>query len=272
VRKSFGPSGGSVSGGSVSGGNVSGGRVTALDGVDLTVAPGSLTALLGPNGAGKTTLVRVIATLSRPDAGLVRVLGFDVVRQAAQVRARIGLTGQYAGLEEALSGWDNLVLMGRLAGLGGRAARVRAGELAGAFGLEGAITRMVRTYSGGMRRRLDLAASLMARPGLLVLDEPTNGLDPGSRQQLWAVLAELRASGTTMLLTTQYLEEADRFADVVHVLNHGRVVASGTPGELKARAGTSPGGTLDEAFLALTGAVREGAALEGAALEGKVST
>jgi len=236
--------------------------VTALDGVDLTVAPGSLTALLGPNGAGKTTLVRIIATLSRPDAGQVRVLGFDVVRQAARVRQRIGLTGQYAGLEEALSGWDNLMLMGRLAGLSRGAAAARAGELAAAFGLEGAIRRMVRTYSGGMRRRLDLAAALMAPPpmtrsGLLVLDEPTTGLDPGSRQQLWAVLAGLRAEGTTMLLTTQYLEEADRFADVVHVLNHGRVIASGTPAELKARAGAS-GGTLDEAFLTLTGTALTG--------------
>jgi ABC-type multidrug transport system ATPase subunit len=232
------------------------GEVTALDGVDLTVAPGSLTALLGPNGAGKTTLVRIIATLSRPDTGQVRVLGFDVATQGAQVRARIGLTGQYAGLEEALSGWDNLVLMGRLAGLSRRAAQVRAGELAGTFGLEGAIRRLVRTYSGGMRRRLDLAASLMARPGLLMLDEPTTGLDPGSRQQLWAVLAELRAEGTTMLLTTQYLEEADRFADVVHVLNHGKVVASGTAADLKSRSGVA---SLDEAFLALTGS---GLALE----------
>jgi len=226
------------------------GRVTALDGVDLTIASGSLTALLGPNGAGKTTLVRIIATLSRPDAGRVRVLGLDVTTQGAQVRAHIGLTGQYSGLEEALSGWDNLVLMGRLAGLGRRAARARAGELAGAFGLEGAVERMVRTYSGGMRRRLDLAASLMARPGLLVLDEPTTGLDPGSRQQLWAVLAELRTEGTTMLLTTQYLEEADRFADVVHVLNHGKVIASGTAADLKSRSGVT---SLDEAFLALTG-------------------
>jgi ABC-type multidrug transport system ATPase subunit len=255
VRKSFGRAGSTV---------------TALDGVDLTVAAGSLTALLGPNGAGKTTLVRIIATLSRPDAGQVRVLGFDVVRQAARVRERIGLTGQYAGLEEALSGWDNLVLMGRLAGLSREAASVRAGELAGAFGLEGPIKRMVRTYSGGMRRRLDLAAALMAprqmtRSGLLVLDEPTTGLDPGSRQQLWAVLAGLRAEGTTMLLTTQYLEEADRFADVVHVLNHGKVIASGTPADLKARAGAT-GGTLDEAFLALTGTGLTGTALTGTGL------
>jgi ABC-type multidrug transport system ATPase subunit len=233
------------------------GQVTALDGIDLTVAAGSLTALLGPNGAGKTTLVRIIATLSRPDAGRVQVLGFDVATQGVQVRAHIGLTGQYAGLEEALSGWDNLVLMGRLAGMSRRGAVVRAGELAGSFGLEGAIKRLVRTYSGGMRRRLDLAASLMARPGLLVLDEPTTGLDPGSRKQLWAVLTGLRAEGTTMLLTTQYLEEADRFADVVHVLNHGKVVASGTAADLKSRSGVA---SLDEAFLALTSSVPQGAA------------
>jgi oleandomycin transport system ATP-binding protein len=243
------------------------GQVTALDGVDLTVAAGSLTALLGPNGAGKTTLVRILATLSRPDAGWARVLGFDVARQGAQVRARIGLTGQYAGLEEGLSGWDNLVLMGRLAGLSRRGARRRAGELAGSFGLEGAIGRLVRTYSGGMRRRLDLAAALMAPPQmarqrLLVLDEPTTGLDPGSRQQLWAVLTELRADGTTMLLTTQYLEEADRFADVVHVLNHGKVIASGTAADLKSRSGVA---SLDEAFLALTGSALEGAAPAGGA-------
>jgi daunorubicin resistance ABC transporter ATP-binding subunit len=213
------------------------GAVTALDGVDLTIAPGTLAALLGPNGAGKTTLVRIIATLSRPDAGRVRVLGYDVTAQPAQVRARIGLTGQYAGLDEALRGWDNLVLIGRLAGLRRRQARQRAAELAGTFGLTGAMDRAVRTYSGGMRRRLDLAASLMTRPALLVLDEPTTGLDPASRQQLWAALAGLRAEGTTMLLTTQYLEEADRFADVVHVLDGGRIVASGTAAQLKARAG-----------------------------------
>jgi daunorubicin resistance ABC transporter ATP-binding subunit len=213
------------------------GEVTALDKVDLTVASGTLAALLGPNGAGKTTLVRIIATLSRPDAGQVRVLGYDVAARPAQVRARIGLTGQYAGLDEELRGWDNLVLIGRLAGLGRRQAYQRAAELAGTFGLTGAIDRRVRTYSGGMRRRLDLAASLMTRPALLVLDEPTTGLDPASRQQLWAALEELRAEGTTMLLTTQYLEEADRFADVVHVLDRGRIVASGTAAQLKARAG-----------------------------------
>jgi ABC-type multidrug transport system ATPase subunit len=233
VRKAFGP-------------------VTALDGVDLNVTPGSLTALLGPNGAGKTTLVRIIATLSRPDAGRVRVLGFDVGAQSREVRARIGLTGQYAGLDDGLSGRDNLVLIGRLAGLRRRPAVDRAAELAATFGLTDAINRLVKTYSGGMRRRLDLAASLMARPRLLVLDEPTTGLDPASRQQLWAELVTLRSAGTTMLLTTQYLEEADRFADFVYVLNHGTVIASGTAAQLKERAGTE-GGSLDEAFLALTG-------------------
>jgi daunorubicin resistance ABC transporter ATP-binding subunit len=213
------------------------GEVTALDGVDLTVGSGTLTALLGPNGAGKTTLVRIIATLTRPDAGQVRVLGHDVAAAPAQVRARIGLTGQYAGLDEELRGRDNLVLIGRLAGLRRRQAYQRAAELAGTFGLTDAMDRRVRTYSGGMRRRLDLAASLMTRPALLVLDEPTTGLDPASRQQLWAALAGLRAEGTTMLLTTQYLEEADRFADVVHVLDRGRIVASGTAAQLKARVG-----------------------------------
>ena len=227
------------------------GQVTALTDVDLTVSAGTLTALLGPNGAGKTTLVRIIATLARPDAGQVRVFGYDVVRQAGQVRARIGLTGQYAGLEEALSGHDNLMLIGRLAGLSRGRAASRAAELTAALGLTDAAERMVRTYSGGMRRRLDLAASLMHHPDLLVLDEPTTGLDPGSRQQLWAVLARLRSAGTTMLLTTQYLEEADRFADIVHVLHHGKVIASGTPGQLKSRAG-GEGTSLDDAFLALT--------------------
>jgi ABC-type multidrug transport system ATPase subunit len=225
------------------------GPVVALNGVDLTVASGSLTALLGPNGAGKTTLVRIIATLSRADAGRVRVLGFDVASRPRSVRARIGLTGQFAGLDDALSGRDNLILIGRLAGLRYRQAVDRAAELAARFGLTDAINRLVKTYSGGMRRRLDLAASLMARPALLVLDEPTSGLDPASRQQLWTELGELRSAGTTMLLTTQYLEEADRFADFVYVLNHGTVIASGTPAELKARAST---GSLDEAFLALT--------------------
>ena len=227
------------------------GHVQALDGVDLAVTPGTLTALLGPNGAGKTTLVRIIATLAKPDEGHVRVFGYDTVKQANRVRARIGLTGQYAGLDDALSGRDNLILIGRLAGLSRGAAPSRAANLTKALGLTEAIERMVRTYSGGMRRRLDLAASLMHRPDLLVLDEPTTGLDPASRQQLWAILTELKAAGTTMLLTTQYLEEADRFADIVHVLDRGKVIVSGTPEQLKERAGGT-GASLDDAFLALT--------------------
>jgi ABC-type multidrug transport system ATPase subunit len=214
------------------------GRVRALRGVDLTVRPGMLAALLGPNGAGKTTLVRILATLLRQDEGIVRVLGRDVLARPYAVRSVIGLTGQYAGLDEALPGRDNLVLIGRLAGLGRRDAGRRAAELAERFGLSEAAGRPVRTYSGGMRRRLDLAASLMNRPALLILDEPTTGLDPGSRVELWAALRELREAGTTMLLTTQYLEEADRFADAVHVLDHGVIIAAGTAADLKARAGT----------------------------------
>jgi ABC-type multidrug transport system ATPase subunit len=241
------------------------GEVTALDGVDLTVTAGTLTALLGPNGAGKTTLVRIIACLARPDAGQVRVFGYDVVRQAREVRARIGLTGQYAGLEDALNGHDNLMLIGRLAGLSRVQAASRAAELTAALGLDDAIGRMVRTYSGGMRRRLDLAASLMHRPDLLVLDEPTTGLDPGSRQRLWAALTQLKADGTTMLLTTQYLEEADQFADAAAVLLQGRVIASGTPAQLKSMAGRA-GASLDDAFLALTQATLTETTLTRAAL------
>ncbi|HET7018298.1 MAG TPA: ATP-binding cassette domain-containing protein [Streptosporangiaceae bacterium] len=209
------------------------GSVIALGGVDLMIPAGTITALLGPNGAGKTTLVRIIATLTKPDRGQVRVLGIDVVQAPAKVRARVGLTGQYVGLDDALNGRDNLMLIGRLAGLDRRAARTRAVELAELLGVADALDRAVRTYSGGMRRRLDLAASLMTRPPLLVLDEPTTGLDPASRQQLWEALAGLRADGTTMLLTTQYLEEADRFADAVHVLSHGKIIASGTASQLK---------------------------------------
>jgi daunorubicin resistance ABC transporter ATP-binding subunit len=214
------------------------GGVQALRGVDLTVRPGMLAALLGPNGAGKTTLVRILATLLRQDAGTVRVLGRDVLTRPYVVRSVIGLTGQYAGLDEALPGRDNVVLIGRLAGLGRREARKRAADLVERFGLSEAAGRPVRTYSGGMRRRLDLAASLMNRPALLILDEPTTGLDPASRVELWAALRELREAGTTMLLTTQYLEEADRFADAVHVLDHGVIIAAGTAADLKARAGT----------------------------------
>ncbi len=214
------------------------GTVEALRGVDLSVRPGTLAALLGPNGAGKTTLVRILATLLRQDSGTARVLGRDVLAEPYAVRTLIGLTGQYAGLDEALTGRANLMLIGRLGGLGRRAAAARASSLAERFGLAAAAGRKVRTYSGGMRRRLDLAASLMNRPALLILDEPTTGLDPGSRVELWAALAELREAGTTMLLTTQYLEEADRFADAVHVLDHGQIIATGTATQLKARVGT----------------------------------
>ncbi len=214
------------------------GTVTALSGVDLAVPPGRIAALLGPNGAGKTTLVRMVATLVRPDAGVIRVDGYDVVADPYAVRARIGLTGQYAGLDEALSGRANLMLIGRLAGLDRRTARGRAAGLIDRFDLAAAAGRPVGTYSGGMRRRADLAASLMARPSLLVLDEPTTGLDPAGRLQLWESLAALRDEGTAMLLTTQYLEEAERLADVVHILDQGRMVASGTPAQLRARTGT----------------------------------
>ncbi len=213
------------------------GSVTALGGIDLAVPAGTLTALLGPNGAGKTTLVRIVATLTRPDRGRVRVLGFDVAAQPGEVRRRIGLTGQFAGLDDALSGTENLVLIGRLAGLRRREARARADQLAELVAIAPAASRSVRTYSGGMRRRLDLAASLMTSPPLLVLDEPTTGLDPASRQHLWQALAGLRAAGTTMLLTTQYLEEADRFADLVHVLDQGTIIAAGTPAQLKSLVG-----------------------------------
>ncbi len=214
------------------------GKVTALSGVDLSVPPGRIAALLGPNGAGKTTLVRIVATLVRPDAGVIRVDGYDVVADPYAVRARIGLTGQYAGLDEALSGRANLMLIGRLAGLGRGTARGRAAGLIDRFNLAAAAGRPVGTYSGGMRRRADLAASLMARPSLLVLDEPTTGLDPAGRLQLWESLAGLRDEGTAMLLTTQYLEEAERLADLVHIMDQGQMVASGTPAQLRARTGT----------------------------------
>ena len=235
------------------------GSVPALRGVDLTVAPGTLAALLGPNGAGKTTLVRILATLLRPDAGRVRVLGLDVSARPYAVRTRLGLTGQYAGLDEALTGRDNLVLIGRLAGLGRREAARRGAGLAERFGLASAAGRAVRTYSGGMRRRLDLAASLMNRPALLILDEPTTGLDPASRAELWAALRDLRETGTTMLLTTQYLEEADRFADAVHVLDDGVIIATGTVAQLKARTGAQ----VVDVLLAAPAAAPAAAALEG---------
>ena len=215
------------------------GSVVALDGVDLAVPAGTVFGLLGPNGAGKTTMVRILTTLAAPDAGRARVLGLDVVRQARDVRTRIGLAGQYAAVDENLTGRENLRMVGRLAHLDRRTAVARADELLERFGLTGAGDRVARTYSGGMRRRLDLAAALVHRPPVLFLDEPTTGLDIRSRTDLWAVIAELVAEGTTLLLTTQYLEEADRLADRIAVVDQGRVVAEGTATELKARLGTT---------------------------------
>ena len=213
------------------------GATKALDGFDLTVPAGTVHGLLGPNGAGKTTAVRVLSTLVRATAGTARVAGHDVAGDPARVRTRIGLTGQYAAVDELLSGRQNLVLFGRLHHLGARAARRRADELLAQFQLTDAATRSARDYSGGMRRRLDLAASLIRTPRVLFLDEPTAGLDPRSRNQLWDAVRDLVAGGTTVLLTTQYLEEADQLADRISVVDAGRVVATGTPGELKARTG-----------------------------------
>ncbi|MER5425606.1 ATP-binding cassette domain-containing protein [Streptosporangium roseum] len=213
------------------------GETRALDGVDLLVPQGRLLGVLGPNGAGKTTAVRILATLLRPDGGTASVGGFDVARQAHQVRSLIGLTGQYAGVDETLTGVENLVMIGRLLDLSRADARARAAELLERFELTGAGGRAAKTYSGGMRRRLDLAASLVGRPQVLFLDEPTTGLDPRSRTELWSVVRDLMADGVTVLLTTQYLEEADQLADDIVVFDHGKVIASGTSDELKATTG-----------------------------------
>jgi len=214
------------------------GATRAVEGVDLAVRRGCVYGVLGPNGAGKTTTIRMLATLIRPDAGRARVLGHDVVTQAPAVRRLVSLTGQLASVDEDLTGEENLVLLGRLLGHGRAAARARAAELLDAFGLTQAAGRLVKQYSGGMRRRLDIAASLVVTPELMFLDEPTTGLDPRSRNQVWEIVRALVAEGTTVLLCTQYLEEADQLAEGIAVIDHGRVIAEGTPGQLKSSVGS----------------------------------
>jgi ABC-2 type transport system ATP-binding protein len=214
------------------------GTTRAVDGVDLAVPAGTIYGVLGPNGAGKTTTIRMLATLIPPDAGSARVLGHDVVREADAVRELVSLTGQLASVDEELTGRENLVLLGRLLGYSRAAARTRADELLDAFDIAEAAGRLVKHYSGGMRRRLDIAASIVVTPRLMFLDEPTTGLDPRSRNQVWEIVRALVAEGTTILLCTQYLEEADQLADGLAVIDRGRVIAEGTPGNLKASVGT----------------------------------
>jgi len=213
------------------------GATVALDGVDLAAARGTVLGVLGPNGAGKTTAVRVLATLLQPDAGSARVLGVDVLAEPGRVRRLIGLTGQFASVDEDLTGRENLELIGRLLDLTRRSARSRATELLESFDLSEAAGRPARTYSGGMRRRLDLAASLIGHPEVIFLDEPTTGLDPAKREDVWQIVRALVGQGSTVLLTTQYLEEADALADDISVFEHGRIIAHGTPAQLKARVG-----------------------------------
>ncbi|WP_169082414.1 ATP-binding cassette domain-containing protein [Paenibacillus sp. PL91] len=215
------------------------GSFRAVDGVDLNVRAGSIYGVLGPNGAGKTTTIRMLATLLRPDEGSARIFGHDVVKESQIVRQLIGVTGQYASVDESLSATENLIIFSRLLGLGRAEARKKAGELLEEFGLTEAAKRPLKNFSGGMRRRLDLAASLIAQPPLLFLDEPTTGLDPRTRAQMWDTIRRLVKTGSTVLLTTQYLEEADQLADRIAVIDHGRVVAEGTLDELKASVGSS---------------------------------
>jgi ABC-2 type transport system ATP-binding protein len=217
------------------------GQTRALDGIDLTVRQGQVFGFLGPNGAGKTTTIRILATLTRPDGGTARVLGSDLVSERNAIRARVAVTGQFASLDDDLTGYENLMILGRLHGLSRAASRQRADELLAAFGLTGSAGRPVGGYSGGMRRRLDIGASLVVTPDLLFLDEPTTGLDPRSQIQVWELVRQIAAAGTTVLLTTQYLDEADQLAERIAVIDHGRVVAEGSSAQLKARVGS---GTL----------------------------
>ncbi|GAA3151634.1 ATP-binding cassette domain-containing protein [Streptomyces echinatus] len=217
------------------------GEKRALDGIDLTIRRGQVFGFLGPNGAGKTTTIRILATLTRPSGGTVRVLGHDVLTEADAIRARVAVTGQFASLDEDLTGYENLLILGRLQGLSRAECRQRADALLAAFDLTGAAGRPVGGYSGGMRRRLDIGASLIVTPDLLFLDEPTTGLDPRSRNQVWELVRRVAAAGTTVLLTTQYLEEADQLAEQIAVIDNGRIVAEGTSAQLKSRVGS---GTL----------------------------
>jgi ABC-2 type transport system ATP-binding protein len=235
------------------------GKTHALNGVSFDVPEGAILAVLGPNGAGKTTTVRILTTLSKPDSGRAMVAGYDVIAQPAKVRSSIGVTGQSAALDELLTGRENMEMIGRLYRLSGGDAKRRAVELLERFRLTDAAGRIVKTYSGGMRRRLDLAASLIAAPPVLFLDEPTTGLDPRSRLEMWALIEELVAGGTTLLLTTQYLEEADQLANDIAVVDHGKIIARGTPEELKSQVGgerieltLAPGSDLAEAARILT--------------------
>lgn len=214
----------------------------AVDGLDLAIQKGTVYGFLGPNGAGKTTVIRILATLLKPDSGTAQVFGHDLHKEGDKIRSRISLTGQYASIDEDLTGIENLVMMARLMGYGRKEAKVRASELLTAFGLKEAAKRQVKNYSGGMRRRIDIAASIVVTPDLLFLDEPTTGLDPRSRNQVWDIIRALVGSGTTVMLTTQYLDEADQLADRIGVINKGKIIAEGTSSELKASVGT---GTLN---------------------------
>ena len=242
------------------------GETRALDGIDLTVGRGQVFGFLGPNGAGKTTTIRILATLTRPDGGTARVLGCDVVSETDAIRARVAVTGQFASLDDDLTGYENLIVFGRLRGLSRAASKRRADELLAAFGLTGSASRLVGGYSGGMRRRLDIGASLIVTPDLLFLDEPTTGMDPRSQIQVWELVRQIAAAGTTVLLTTQYLEEADQLAGQIAVIDQGRIVAEGTSAQLKARVGS---GTLLVRLLDGKQRSRAQAVLAGA-LEGPV--